>query len=78
MTTNRSFNYTDVARLCEIARLHEVHNVNPGEEIEENLGVYLALYDKWGNFEDIKNEEEEGYVVAYADRVLFETFKAKR
>ena len=75
MTANRDFDYTKVAQLCEIARLHEVHNVNPGDEIEDNLAVYLALYDKWSRFEDIRNYEEEGYPTAYAERVLFEMNK---
>lgn len=46
-------------------------NIDDLDEIER---ICVEIADDWRNFKDIKNNEEEGYPSAYAERVLLEKY----
>jgi hypothetical protein len=72
-------NKTDMAKICEVAviygQLYEMGVVKGFEDLEEAHEQFSKIYEDWSNFVDIKNNEEEGYISAYAQRVLTEKFK---
>lgn len=40
------------------------------DTIDETIEVCEKIVEDWGNFKDIQNSEEEGYIMAYAKRKL--------
>jgi hypothetical protein len=65
-----------------ISRVGYVFGVLEGQgrikvEVSSNDDLYeiwSSIYEDWGNFKDIQNEDEEGYIVGYAQRVLLERY----
>jgi hypothetical protein len=44
---------------------------------DELFDEWKQIYEDWKNYVDIKDENEEGYIVAYAERVLLERYGLK-
>ncbi len=65
-----------------ISRVAYVFGVLEGQgkikvEVSSNDDLYEiwnSIYEDWGNFKDIQNKDEEGYIVGYAQRVLLERY----
>lgn len=62
-----------------LVRVVYMHGLLEGEgkiktldTIEDTIEVCKSILNDWGNFIDIENAEEEGYVMAYARRKLIE------
>lgn len=68
----------DIAKLCEIGvifgQLLERGKVEAFTDLEEAYKAFVEIYDDWANFVDIRNEEEKGYISAYANRVILEKY----
>ena len=46
-------------------------------DIDDLEVLWENIYSNWADFEDIKDENEEGYIMAYAERILLERFGVK-
>jgi hypothetical protein len=65
-----------------ISRVGYVFGVLEGEgriKVEANsndalFDIWRSIYEDWGTCKDIRNEDEEGYIVGYAQRVLLERY----
>ena len=70
----------DIAKLCEIAvifgQLLERGEVKPFDCLDEAYDHFNTIYRDWCNHVDIQSDEEEGYITAYANRVILEKYSA--
>lgn len=80
MQTTTNLNIESIARLCEVAYICGNTN-SPLKEQYQDLDlegmfeeIYQPIFDDWQNKIDIRGDEEEGYISAYAQRVLEEKY----
>lgn len=76
-TSVNNYQFEDIAKLCEISRLCESYNVTAGDgDIDSCLEEYNQLYTIWVNGMNNNifiSEEEEGYCIAFIERVLYDS-----
>jgi head-tail adaptor len=68
----------NVTKLCEIGviygQLLQQNKVKTFNDSDEAYEHFKSIYDDWANFKDIRSQEEEGYISAFANRVLVERY----
>lgn len=68
----------DMAKVCEIAviygQLLERGKIGGFNCLDDAYEAFQSIYNDWTNSLDIENEEEVGYITAYANRVLLERY----
>jgi hypothetical protein len=50
-------------------------SLNDDLDLEDIINICVNITSDWVNMVDIKNDEEEGYITKYAERVLMEKYK---
>jgi hypothetical protein len=74
--SNEGFDHEAMAKVAYIFGVIQKDLIKTEEFTWEDIAVELEnIVIDWTNLHDIRDEEEEGYIMAYAERVLREKFK---